>query len=129
MWTAGQAVVQLAKHRINDLEYAIKFYLSHTAFQDEANLFLNDGNPLGQFLPEVRDIVSNADGSFVDAFGAPMPACISMEKGESLDIWSSRNGNGIDMITGLQVRFLVVLLSDYRIIRFQYALYASLMDA
>jgi hypothetical protein len=103
--------VQFAKHRINDLEYAIKFYLSHSAFQDEANLFRNDGNPLGQFLPEVRDIVSNEDGRFVDAFGAPMPPCISMEKGESLDMWSSRNGNGMDMITGLQVRLHDVLLS------------------
>jgi hypothetical protein len=104
-------VVQFAKHHINDLEYAIKFYLSRTAFQDEASLFLNDGNPLGQFLPEVRDIVSNEDGWFVDAFGAPMPPCISMEKGESLDMWRSRNRNDMDMITGLQVRYIVLLLS------------------
>jgi hypothetical protein len=113
-------VVQFAKHRLNDLEYAIKFYLSHSAFQDEANLFLNDENPLGQFLPEVRDIVSNENGRFVDAFGAPMPPCISMEKGESLDMWSSRNGNGngMDMITGLQVSLHVPLVSFHAIISF-----------
>jgi hypothetical protein len=127
MLTAGQAVVQFAKHRINDLEYAIKFYLSHSAFQDEAKLFMNDGNPLGQFLPEVRDIVSNEDGRFVDAFGAPMPPCISMEKGESLDMWSSRNGHGIDMITGLQVRLLVLLLSDYPTFTLD-MMYASVMS-
>jgi hypothetical protein len=96
-------VVQFAKDRRNDLEYAIKFYLSPAAFQDEATLFMDKSNPLGQFLPEVRNIVGNEDGQFVDAFGAPMAPCIAMEKGESLDIWSSRNGNGIDMITGLQV--------------------------
>jgi hypothetical protein len=118
MLSAGQAVVQFAKHCINDLEYAIKFFLSHSAFQDEANLLMNDGNPLGQFLPEVRDIVSNEDGRFVDAFGAPMPPCISMEKGESLDMWSSRNGNGMDMITGLQVGLLVVLQRGHKIFSF-----------
>ncbi|NJR41840.1 MAG: hypothetical protein HC767_03455 [Akkermansiaceae bacterium] len=100
---AGQAVIQFAKDRRNDLEYAVKFYLSHSAFTDEASLYTDRGNPLGEFLPEVRNIVPNVDGKFVDAFGAPMAPCIAMEKGESLDIWSARSGSGLDMITALQV--------------------------
>lgn len=96
-------MVQFAKDRRNDLEYAIKFYLSRSAFVDEASLYTERGNPLGQFLPEVRNIVSNEDGAFVDAFGAPMAPCIAMEKGESLDNWSARSKDGLDMITGLQV--------------------------
>ena len=100
---AGQAVVQFAKDRRNGLEYAIKFFLSYSAFTDEASLYTDRGNPLGQFLPEVRNIAGNEDQEFKDAHGAPMAPCIAMERGESLDIWSSRNKNGLDMITGLQV--------------------------
>ena len=39
---------------------------------------------------QVRDIVSNDDGEVVDDKGNPLPPCIVMERGESLDIWSAR---------------------------------------
>ena len=103
-------MVQFAKDRRNDLEYAIKFFLSYSAFKDEASLYTDHGNPLGQFLPEVRNITGNEDEAFKDAYGAPMAPCIAMERGESLDIWSARNKNGLDMITGLQVCAAMQLL-------------------
>ena len=39
---------------------------------------------------QVRDIVSNDNCEVVDAKGNPLPPCIVMERGESLDIWSAR---------------------------------------
>ena len=34
--------------------------------------------------------MDNADGAVVDPRGHPLPPCIVMERGESLDIWSER---------------------------------------
>eukprot|EP00892_Ulva_mutabilis_P004011 jgi/Ulvmu1/1982/UM012_0144.1 len=101
----GQAVIQFAKDRRTRLLYAVKFFLFQTAFADECRLYTNPDNPLGQFLPALRNI---ADGSsiaplVVDGHGHPMPPCVVMEKGESLDVWMQRNRGGVDMITGLQV--------------------------
>jgi hypothetical protein len=45
---------------------------------------------LRQFLLQLRAIVDNKDGSVVDPKGHPLPPCIVMERGESLDIWSER---------------------------------------
>lgn len=53
---------------------------------------------------QVRNVVDNEDCCFKDGHGAPMPPCIAMKKGESLDIWSERGGEGLDMITTLQVK-------------------------
>jgi hypothetical protein len=47
-------VVQFAKDRRSNLDYAVKFFTSRSAFQDEARLFTDKGNPLGKFLPDVR---------------------------------------------------------------------------
>ena len=41
-------------------------------------------------LPQVRNVESNADKSIKDPQGNPLPPCIVMERGESLDIWSER---------------------------------------
>ena len=49
---AGQAIVQLAISSVNRLEYAIKFFLSRSAFEQERYLY-SGSNPLGQFLPKV----------------------------------------------------------------------------
>ena len=101
---AGQAVIQFAADKETREEYAIKVFLSRRAFEDEAALYEDKSNPLGQFLPQVRDIVDNRDGRFTDASGHAMPPCIVMEKGESLDMWMLRSTNvGVDMVTGLQV--------------------------
>lgn len=37
-----------------------------------------------------RDIVDNKDKRVVDPYGHPLPPCIVMERGESLDMWSAR---------------------------------------
>jgi hypothetical protein len=38
----------------------------------------------------LRAIVDNTDDSVVDPSGHPLPPCIVMERGESLDLWSER---------------------------------------
>jgi hypothetical protein len=38
----------------------------------------------------VRNIEANTDKKLVDAYGYPLPPCIVMERGESLDIWAAR---------------------------------------
>ena len=48
--------------------------------------------------------MDNADGKFVDGNGRPMPPCIVMEKGESLDMWVQRNKRAMDVFTCMQVR-------------------------
>lgn len=49
---AGQAIVQIAYSRQSRLEYAIKFFLTKTAVDQEMD-FYSGSNPLGQFLPQV----------------------------------------------------------------------------
>ena len=44
----------------------------------------------GYFVVQIRSIEANADGAHVDANGHPLPPCIVMERGESLDIWAAR---------------------------------------
>lgn len=41
-------------------------------------------------LVQVRNVEANTDGVHVDARGHPLPPCIVMERGESLDIWAAR---------------------------------------
>eukprot|EP00892_Ulva_mutabilis_P000203 jgi/Ulvmu1/10183/UM006_0139.1 len=101
----GQAVIQFAKDQRSSLTYAVKLFLSRAAFTDECGLYTSHTSPLGLFLPALRNI---ADGSstaplVVDGHSNPMPPCIVMEKGESLDVWMQRNRHGVDMITCLQV--------------------------
>lgn len=98
-------MIQFAKDRRSGLQYALKFFLSRSTFNDEAALYTDDTNPLGQFLPHLRNIagVEGHDPAIVDPDGTPLPPCIVMEKGESLDVWMQRNRGGVDMVTGLQV--------------------------
>ena len=51
---AGQAVVQMCAERQSGKECAVKFFLSNSAFLDEARLYQDHDKPLGRFLPEVR---------------------------------------------------------------------------
>ena len=39
----------------------------------------------------MRNVVGIEDGEVVDPSGHPLPPCIVMERGESLDLWSDRN--------------------------------------
>lgn len=101
---AGQAVVQIVQDRVSRMEFAMKFFLSHRAFDKESRLYMDRTQPLGQYLPDLRTIVDQKDGYIVtDAFGRLLPPCIVMEKGEALDLWIQKAGF-LDMFTGLQVR-------------------------
>ena len=48
----------MAKSKFNNIEFAIKFYISHQAFVAETNMYAqrcnNEGGGLAQFLPMVR---------------------------------------------------------------------------
>lgn len=50
----------------------------------------------------MRNIVDNEDGALVDPAGYPLPPCIVMERGESLDLYSQRNAP--DRATAFVVR-------------------------
>lgn len=86
---AGQAIVQIARHHINGQEYAIKFFLSRSVYAAEAALYQHT-SPLSPFLPQLRGLEDNANGTMADAHGDALPPCIIMEKGESLDIFCQR---------------------------------------
>lgn len=94
--------MQLAKDNLTSLEYAMKLFMPWAACDGEVALYSDPSNTLGLFLPAVRDVESNDDSMLIDGHGVPMPPCINMEKGKSLDMWSARNGDGVDMITALQ---------------------------
>lgn len=68
-------------------------------------MYLDSNQLLGAFLPQLRTIVeeSSPTGLILDRFGNSLPPCIIMEKGEALDLWAKSTGDGLDMITGLQV--------------------------
>jgi hypothetical protein len=55
---AGQAVVQMAKSQYDNMEYAIKFFVSRAAFDAEMAMYDCRGgaqtSSLAQFLPKVR---------------------------------------------------------------------------
>lgn len=54
---AGQAVVQMARSKMTGLEYAIKFFVSVTAYKVECGMYRRGSgvqdSELAQFLPQV----------------------------------------------------------------------------
>jgi hypothetical protein len=107
---AGQAVVQMVEDGRTRLQYAMKFYLSHADFLQEKELYINPGQPLGRFLPQLHSIIEEKSGALKDRFGNALPSCIVMEKGDALDLWVKSTGEGMDMVTGLQVLLVVPVL-------------------
>ena len=102
--SAGQGVVQFATEKGNsELEFAIKLFVHTEAFCKEAALYQDTSSPFHKLLPSCRSIVANEDGLFVDGRGCPMPPCIVVERGESLDLWAQRSTQGIDPFTCMQV--------------------------
>lgn len=73
------------------------------AFRQEKNLYVDPGQPLGKFLPQLHSIAEGESSGLRDVYGTLMPPCIIMEKGEALDVWIANSGDKIDMFTGLQV--------------------------
>lgn len=101
---AGQSVVQIAEDIYTQQQYAVKFFLSQQAFEQEALLYEDPTQPLGRFLPECRAIADPTVGrGCTDKRGNLLPPCIVMEKGEALDKWAARSEEGLDFVTGLQV--------------------------
>lgn len=82
--------MQIVRERMSTQEFAAKFFMSRSAFEAEAQLYLHE-SPLKQFMPHVRAMHDNADKQLVDLRGVPLPPCIVMEKGESLDIFCDRS--------------------------------------
>ena len=101
-WCAGQSIVQLAEDNATRDQLALKFFLSERAFTQEKSLYTDPSNPLGKFLPQLFEI-AEGENAVRDVEGAPLPQCILMEKGESLDTWAQASGFKLDMVTGLQV--------------------------
>ena len=97
-------MVQFATERGNsEVEFAIKLFVRMETFQQEAALYEDASRPFRKLLPACRSIVANDDGLFVDGHGCPMPPCIVVERGESLDLWAQRSTQGIDPFTCMQV--------------------------
>jgi hypothetical protein len=103
IWSAGQAVVQMVEDGRTHLQYAMKFFLSRSAFRQEKELYTNPEQPLGHFLPQLHSIIEESSGTLTDRFGNTLPSCIVMEKGEALNLLVNSSGEGLDMVTGLQV--------------------------
>lgn len=55
--------------------------------------------------------MNSGEAGFVDGDGNDLPPCIIMEKGESLDLWAASTGDGLDMVTGLQVQHILAQLT------------------
>lgn len=87
---AGHALVQVVRHTRTHEEYALKAFAAPGAFHAEAALYTDPSGPLAAFLPRLRALLDNADGTFRDPHGHKMPPCIMMEKGESLAAWCRR---------------------------------------
>lgn len=84
----GQGMVQFARGVHDGEEYAIKFFTQRSAFDREHELY---GNPvLRSMMPAITHIEPNTDGSARSITGWPMPPCIVIERGESLDKWALR---------------------------------------
>lgn len=84
----GQGVVQFARGVHDGEEYAIKFFTHRPAFLCEFELYQNP--VLRNMMPAVTQIESNEDGRIRSTSGWPMPPCIMIERGESLDKWALR---------------------------------------
>lgn len=81
-------MVQFARGVTDQLDYAIKFFVSKKAFMEEGDFYKD--SPLGLLLPKCLALCSNDDMAETDAHGIGLPPFLIMEKGESLDEWSRR---------------------------------------
>jgi Protein kinase domain len=95
----GQGVVQFARGVHDGEEYAIKFFTHRPAFFCEFELYQNP--VLRSMMPAVTEIDANENGQTVSKSGWPIPPCIVIERGESLDMWAKRINP--DFTTILQV--------------------------
>eukprot|EP00892_Ulva_mutabilis_P002847 jgi/Ulvmu1/12563/UM091_0004.1 len=86
----GQGVVAFATGMEDRLEYAIKFFVVHSSYIAERQLY--ESKLLGALLPKIEDVYDPvlSPSRLLDRCGRPLPPCIVMERGESLNEWSRR---------------------------------------
>lgn len=80
--------MQFARGVTDHLEYAIKFFVSEQAFDEEGEFYRKTA--IGSLLPKCIAFCANARGQETDAHDIPLPPFLVMEKGESLDEWNHR---------------------------------------
>lgn len=85
---AGQGLIQFVRGTHSGTPYAMKFCITPSAFQIERSVYSN--GELAHVVPRVAATVANADGSFADPDGTPMPPCIIVERGRAIDEWAAR---------------------------------------
>jgi hypothetical protein len=97
----GQGVVQFAHGNGQASQYAIKFYTHFDIFARERDLYMEP--VLREMMPATQEIIGNEDAAIrmPDGFVHVFPPCIVIEKGESLDVWATRERH--DCVTILQV--------------------------
>ena len=83
-------MVQTIRHDLSSTDYVLKAFATSAAFKAEVALYRDGDQPLGAFLPNMREILDTGGRQFRDPHGHIMPPCIVMEKGESLDFWRER---------------------------------------
>jgi hypothetical protein len=88
MQSAGQSVIYTARNAADGNEYAVKFFLSMSAFATAGRLYRRPA--LAALLPRIEEIWDNSDGSMRTAEGRLLPPCVVMEKGESLVAFMAR---------------------------------------
>jgi hypothetical protein len=99
----GQGVCQFAREIFTQREVAIKFCVIPSVFDAERSLYSNPA--LRSIVPNISEICDNTDSTAIDPAGYPLPPCIVMEKGESLDVWSARAKP--DVFSAVQVGFIL----------------------
>ena len=91
-WTqrreGGQGVVQFMRSTRAEEFVAVKFFLSHTAYDTEMRLYKVD--VLRSMMPAIRMELRNVDAAERSSRGYAWPPCVILEKGESLQEWKAR---------------------------------------
>jgi hypothetical protein len=99
-FAGGQGVVQFARAADSgEQQFAIKFYTQFAAFSRERDLYSDP--TLREMMPATQQIIGNEDRAIHMPDGYVFPPAIVIEKGESLDVWASRERK--DFVTILQV--------------------------
>jgi hypothetical protein len=97
---AGQAIVQFARSATEGSQktYALKF-------ESEKSIYRN--SPIGKLLPMLAGLVE--DGQLQDERGHPLPPCIIMERGESLNEWCQRRKPDIWGVMPVRLSFITCI--------------------
>eukprot|EP00892_Ulva_mutabilis_P005772 jgi/Ulvmu1/3567/UM167_0001.1 len=95
----GQGIVQFASIANTLDRAAIKFYIDHSAFERERELYTE--SQLKAMMPATLAVLDNANGDIQTPYGYVFPPFVIIECGQSLDEWARDNANK-DFITIFQ---------------------------